>query len=279
MKTDYSKIAFYGKGGIGKSTLSANIAALLAGMGKNVLFIGCDPKSDSTRTLMKKRIPTVMRQLDASTTPLGLSDILFTGVNGVRCIEAGGPRVGTGCAGMGISAALKEIERLDIFNLDWDLVIFDVLGDVVCGGFSIPMRKDYVDRVYIVSSSEQMSMYAANNIMQGVQYYVAGEGALLGGLIHNHVGTDADRRIMAAFAQKTGVPVIADIDESEAIRTADIRGAVITEQAGSAANNESMDKLRALAHKVLKDKSTVRPCPLSEDVWDDFSTALSAFRR
>ena len=152
------RVAFYGKGGIGKSTIASNVSALLAMQGKKVLHIGCDPKADSTRLLCKERIKTVLEVLEENDCPKR-EDLVHRSESGVWCVESGGPEAGNGCAGMGIITAMKELERLGVFEEDWDVVIYDVLGDVVCGGFSVPMRQRYVDRVYIVSSADFMSLY------------------------------------------------------------------------------------------------------------------------
>ena len=183
MKT--CRIAFYGKGGIGKSTIASNISALLAMQGKKVLHIGCDPKADSTRLLCKKRIRTVLEVLEEKENP-EREELIHRTESGVWCVESGGPEAGSGCAGLGIVTAMRELERLGILEEEWDAVVYDVLGDVVCGGFSVPMREGYVDKVYIVSSSDFMSLYAANNILKGVARY-SDERNLFGGFVFNHI--------------------------------------------------------------------------------------------
>ena len=150
-------LAFYGKGGIGKSTIASNISAALALSGKRVLHIGCDPKADSTRPLTQKKIPTVLNQLNTLAEDVRREDLVFPGKCGVSCIEAGGPQAGLGCAGMGITAMEETLRRLGILEEEWDTVVYDVLGDVVCGGFSVPMRKGFADRVYVVTSADYMS--------------------------------------------------------------------------------------------------------------------------
>src|SRR5664280_1424635 len=165
------KIAIYGKGGIGKSTIVSNIAAAHS-EDKNVLVIGCDPKADTTRTLVGERIPTILDILkikkDAST-----EDILFAGYGDVRCAESGGPEPGVGCAGRGVIVAMNLLERLGVFSEDLDLIIYDVLGDVVCGGFAVPLCENFADEVYIVTSGEYMALYAANNICKGCLLYTS----------------------------------------------------------------------------------------------------------
>lgn len=217
MTVKQRRIAFYGKGGIGKSTIAANVSAALSKAGKKVLHIGCDPKSDSTRILMKQRIPTVLKTLKEKGEQLNQADILFTGIYGVKCVEAGGPEPGVGCAGMGITAVIETLDKLGVLSMDWDLVIYDVLGDVVCGGFSIPMRKQCVDAVYIVTSSEFMSLYAANNILKGVVHYETPAQKLFGGFIHNRWTTQIDKEVVDHFIQMTDSRLIATIQQNQAI--------------------------------------------------------------
>ena len=163
------QIALYGKGGIGKSTTSANLSAALSGMGLSVLQIGCDPKRDSTRMLMQGVfIPTVMDLVRTrGEAAVSLHDIVYTGYNGVRCVEAGGPEPGVGCAGRGIIATFQLLEKFGA--LTGDVIVYDVLGDVVCGGFAMPMRQGYAQEIYLVTSGEMMSLYAANNICKAIQ--------------------------------------------------------------------------------------------------------------
>src|SRR5512139_2596512 len=163
------QIALYGKGGIGKSTTSANLSAALSGMGLDILQIGCDPKRDSTRMLMHGTfIPTVMDLVrERGDAAITLADVEFKGYNGVRCVEAGGPEPGVGCAGRGIIATFQILEKFGALHAD--VVVYDVLGDVVCGGFAMPMREGYAQEVYLVTSGELMSLYAANNICKAIK--------------------------------------------------------------------------------------------------------------
>jgi nitrogenase iron protein NifH len=167
------KIAIYGKGGIGKSTITSNLAVALTQIGYLVMQIGCDPKSDSTRTLMGgKRIPTVLEQIRQKDTEICLDDIVYKGCSGVLCVEAEGPTPGIGCAGRGIITAFEKMAELNAYEVyKPDIVLYDVLGDVVCGGFAMPLREKYADIVFIVTSGEMMSIYAASNIAQAVMNF------------------------------------------------------------------------------------------------------------
>lgn len=162
------KIAIYGKGGIGKSTVTGNLAVAFAQTGYRVLQIGCDPKADSTMNIVGEQgIEPVMVVLRGGNIHPALEDICKVGFAGVYCVEAGGPIPGMGCAGRGIITTFELLEELEAFEkINPDIVLFDVLGDVVCGGFAAPIRENYADEVIIVTSGEKMSLYAAGNIVK-----------------------------------------------------------------------------------------------------------------
>ena len=182
------KIAVYGKGGIGKSTTTSNLSAALSKMGYKVMQIGCDPKSDSTKNLMNgQKIPTVLDQIkEKGSDAIELKDIVFRGFNDILCVEAGGPTPGIGCAGRGIITAFEKLEELGAYETyEPEIVLYDVLGDVVCGGFAMPIRGGYADYVLIVTSGEMMAMYAATNIASAIKNFGKRGYAKLGGFIQN----------------------------------------------------------------------------------------------
>ncbi len=271
MEKSSKRIAFYGKGGIGKSTIAANVSAAFAKMGKRVLHIGCDPKSDSTRCLMRKRIPTVIQKLNEKGEQVTVQDILFMGETGVACVEAGGPEAGIGCAGMGISTTLETLEKLGIFEESWDLILYDVLGDVVCGGFSMPMRKKCVDQVYIVTSSELMSLYAANNIMMSIVRYSARAQPLLGGLIHNRARPGTDHRAVERFGELTGSLIAASVSQSDTLRLADYQKKTVFEQDEGEALQKSF---MTLARAIARQEAGTLPKPLSDAEMDSLGEIL-----
>ena len=226
------KLAIYGKGGIGKSTMTANLAAAFATLGKRVIQIGCDPKADSTINLLGgKAVEPVMDYLrDQDDYPTDFRQISAEGYKGVLCIETGGPTPGLGCAGRGIIATFQLLEELKLFA-QWkpDVVLYDVLGDVVCGGFSMPMRKGYADKVFVVSSGEKMSVYAAGNICMAVNNFKGRGYASLGGIILNRRGVEGEDEAAAALASDFGTSVIADIDRCAEIPAADRAGKTVFE--------------------------------------------------
>ena len=217
------KIAVYGKGGIGKSTISCNVSAALAAKGLRVLQIGCDPKADSTALLHGgRRIPTVLETERQAGSSLTLEDIVYQGENGVLCAEAGGPLPGVGCAGRGIINALETLKRLKAYEIyQPDLVIYDVLGDVVCGGFSMPMRSGYADKVFIVTSGEKMAKYAAGNICMAVRNFQSRGYASLGGLILNRRGAEHEDTAVQQLADDFDTDIIGTLDYSADIAAAE----------------------------------------------------------
>ncbi|WP_032122425.1 nitrogenase iron protein NifH [Clostridium amazonitimonense] len=263
------KIALYGKGGIGKSTIATNLSAAFSKIGLKVLHIGCDPKGDSTRNLMGHKIPTVMEVIQKKGTYIEEKDILHYGFNEIACIEAGGPKAGTGCAGMGITMMTEELQTLGVFNKSWDIVIYDVLGDVVCGGFAVPMREKYVDKVYIVSSSEFMSIYAANNILKSVSTFSDKEKNIFGGLIHNRRTDNSKDEIIKSFAKNTNINVLKHIPFTNEIGISELMGKTVFE---ALPDSQLCETFISLAYLIKSSNETNVPSPL-----EDFE--LEVFRK
>ena len=254
-------LAIYGKGGIGKSTTTSNIAASLAEAGYRVIQIGCDPKSDSTSTLRGANyLPTVLDSVRDGGR-VKLTDISAVGFKGVLCIEAGGPVPGVGCAGRGINAAIELLRELHLFEeYKPDVVLYDVLGDVVCGGFAVPIREGLTDRVYVVSSSDFMAIYAANNLFRAINKYAPSGGAKLGGIIANSVLAPYAQALIDDFAQTTGTRTVAFVPRSTAVAQAELYGQTVIE---ASPDSPQADVYRKLARNIVDDRSAVIPRPLA----------------
>ena len=221
------RIAIYGKGGIGKSTTSANISDALAESGFTVMQIGCDPKADSTSLLTGKPIPTVLETM-RDNPDRTLEDMVHVGSNGVLCVECGGPRPGTGCAGRGIIAAFQELDRLGAMErYRPDVIIYDVLGDVVCGGFAMPIRNGYARDVFVVTSGEKMSLYAANNIATAVNDFRRDGYARFGGLIQNSRGVEDEDSLIDSAAEKIGSKVVFRLPRSPVVQTCELKNSTV----------------------------------------------------
>jgi nitrogenase iron protein NifH len=253
-------IAIYGKGGIGKSTTTSNISASLAEAGYKVIQIGCDPKSDSTSVLRgNDYLPTVLDSMRDG-GKVRLEDISRAGYRGVLCIESGGPVPGVGCAGRGINAAVTLLQELNHFEeFKPDFVLYDVLGDVVCGGFAVPIRDGITDRAYVVSSSDFMAIYAANNLFKAISKYAPSGGAKLGGIIGNGLSAGYSQSIIEDFVKKTGVTAAGFIPRSLTVSQSELYGKTVIE---ANPDTEHARLYRALAKTVAENENLVVPNPM-----------------
>jgi nitrogenase iron protein NifH len=254
-------IAIYGKGGIGKSTTTCNIAAALAEAGYKVVQIGCDPKSDSTTILRGgNELPTVLDSLRED-TKLKLEDISIIGYRGVVCVEAGGPVPGVGCAGRGITAAVGLLQDLKLFEATKpDYVLYDVLGDVVCGGFAVPIRDGLAQRAYVVSSSDFMAIFAANNLFKAIQKYAPSGGARLGGIIANGLIAPYAKTLVDDFVERTGTRVVGYVPRALVVNQSELYGKTVIE---AAPQHEQAQVYRNLAQHIVKYEDVVIPRPLN----------------
>ena len=245
------KIAIYGKGGIGKSTTTSNLTAALIKKGYKVMQIGCDPKADSTKNLLgNKKISTVLDAIKEKGNEIELSDIVIEGFEGALCVEAGGPTPGIGCAGRGIITAFEKLEELDAYEIyKPDIVIYDVLGDVVCGGFAMPIRGGYADHVFIVSSGEMMALYAADNISRAVKNFGTRGYAKLSGLILNARNIENEDEIVEKAVKEIGTTIIKKIPRDKHVQLAEVDGKTVIEAFPEC---EMADEYRMLADKVLE---------------------------
>ncbi|MDR2610361.1 MAG: nitrogenase iron protein [Clostridiales Family XIII bacterium] len=269
------QIAIYGKGGIGKSTTTSNLSAALADLGYKVMQFGCDPKADSTNTLRDgSYIPTVLELL-RDRGSVNAHDAIFVGYNGIYCVEAGGPAPGVGCAGRGIITAVQLLKEQDIFEeLDLDYVIYDVLGDVVCGGFAVPIREGIAQHVFTVSSSDFMAIYAANNLFKGIQKYSNSGGALLGGIIANSVSPESNyqRSIIDDFAARTSTQIMQYIPRSVTVTQSELSGKTTIEAAPDSAQAKVY---RELARRIDEHVDSKTPTPLEPSQLRDWAAEWS----
>ncbi len=256
------KIAIYGKGGIGKSTTTQNTVAALAEMGRNMMVVGCDPKADSTRLLLGGLSQkTVLDTLRLEGEDLDLEDVVKAGFKGTRCVESGGPEPGVGCAGRGIITSINLLEQLGAFDPEFNLdyVFYDVLGDVVCGGFAMPIRDGKAEEIYIVCSGEMMAMYAANNICKGIKKFAEAGTVRLGGLICNSRKTDREDELIMALAEKIGTQMIHFVPRDNIVQKAEINKKTVIEFDPAV---HQADEYRALAKAIEANTNFVIPKPL-----------------
>jgi nitrogenase iron protein NifH len=260
MSKKIKQIAIYGKGGIGKSTTTSNISAALATQGLKVMQFGCDPKADSTNTLRGGTyIPTVLDSMRESAR-IKPDDVIFEGFGGVYCVEAGGPAPGVGCAGRGIISAVQLFKQQRVFDeLDLDIVIYDVLGDVVCGGFAMPIREGIAEHVFTVTSADFMAIYAANNLFKGIKKYSNSGGALLGGVIANSINAPYAKDIIDDFVAQTKTQVVQYVPRSVTVTQAELQGKTTVE---ASPDSDQAAIYQALATRIWEHEDSRTPEPL-----------------
>lgn len=246
------KIAVYGKGGIGKSTTVSNLSAALAEKGLRVMQIGCDPKADSTGSLHhRKKVDTVLDLVRDRKNDFTLDDMVHIGFNGVICVEAGGPTPGMGCAGRGIIAALEKLAEKGAYETyKPDVVFYDVLGDVVCGGFSMPMRNGYADRVFIITSGENMAIHAAANIAVAIENFKGRGYASLGGIILNRRDVINEEEKVMELADDINSSIIGRLSRSETVQAAEDLNKTVIE---AFPDSPMAEEYRILAEKIMKE--------------------------
>ena len=257
--------AIYGKGGIGKSTTTQNLVAGLAAEGKKIMIVGCDPKADSTRLILHAKAQNTIMEMAAeagTVEDLELDEVLKVGYGGIRCVESGGPEPGVGCAGRGVITAINFLEEEGAYEEELDFVFYDVLGDVVCGGFAMPIREGKAQEIYIVVSGEMMAMYAANNIAKGICKYASSGKVRLAGLICNSRKTDREAELIEALAAKMGTQMIHFVPRDNVVQRAEIRRMTVIEYDPTA---KQADEYRMLARKIVDNKKFVIPKPLTMD--------------
>jgi nitrogenase iron protein NifH len=263
------QLAIYGKGGIGKSTTAQNTVAGLASLGKKCMIVGCDPKADSTRLILHAKAQTTVMDLvreRGTVDDLEVDDVLKIGYGGIRCVESGGPEPGVGCAGRGVITAINFLEENGAYVPGLDFVFYDVLGDVVCGGFAMPIREGKAEEIYIVVSGEMMAMYAANNIAKGILKYASSGKVRLAGLICNSRNTDREADLIEALAKRLGTQMIHFVPRDNQVQRAELRRMTVIEYS---AEHPQAEVYRELARKINENKMLVIPKPLQMEELED----------
>ncbi|AGI48130.1 Nitrogenase subunit NifH (ATPase) [Thermoplasmatales archaeon BRNA1] len=271
------QIAIYGKGGIGKSTVSANISYQLSKKGFKVAQVGCDPKHDSTRLLLNgKSQTTVLDHINSGSEDIG--DTVSIGKNGVVCIETGGPEPGVGCAGRGILTAFNFIENNNVVDKDTDIILYDVLGDVVCGGFAVPLRRKYADAVFIVTSGEFMSLYAANNVLKGIRNF-DNDKSRVAGLILNCRGNEGEYEYVKNFADAVGLPIVARIPRSRKFYEAESEGVTVSEKYPDSEEYSAIGQIVSIIQGINDASGKLYPAvPLNDDDLDCVAKGIPVVR-
>lgn len=261
--SELRQIAIYGKGGIGKSTTTQNLTAGLVEHGKKVMVVGCDPKADSTRLLLGGLAQkTVLDTIRDEGEDIELSEILREGYGGTKCVESGGPEPGVGCAGRGIITSINMLENLGAYTDDLDYVFYDVLGDVVCGGFAMPIREGKAKEIYIVASGEMMALYAANNIAKGIRRYARTGGVRLGGIICNSRNVDWELDLLRSFSAELGTKLLYFVPRDNVVQRAEIHKQTVIQYSPSCAQAQ---EYRNLAQALIDNRDFVIPKPMTQE--------------
>ena len=257
------QVAIYGKGGIGKSTTTQNLTAGLVELGKKVMVVGCDPKADSTRLLLGGLAQkTVLDTLRTEGDDVQLDKILREGFGGTRCVESGGPEPGVGCAGRGIITSIGLLEQLGAYTDDLDFVFYDVLGDVVCGGFAMPIREGKAQEIYIVASGEMMALYAANNISKGISKYARSGGVRRGGIICNSRNVDRELDLLREFSSELGTQLLYFVPRDNIVQRAEINKQTVIQYRP---DSDQAQEYRNLAEAVINNTNFTIPTPMKQE--------------
>ncbi len=268
--SELRQIAIYGKGGIGKSTTTQNLTAGLVEKGKKVMVVGCDPKADSTRLLLGGLAQkTVLETIREEGEDVSLDLLLKEGFGGTRCVESGGPEPGVGCAGRGIITSISMLENLGAYTDDLDFVFYDVLGDVVCGGFAMPIREGKAQEIYIVASGEMMALYAANNIAKGISRYARTGGVRLGGIICNSRKVDRELDLLRAFSKELNTKLLYFVPRDNIVQRAEINKQTVIQYKPDSAQAQ---EYRNLAEAVINNKDLTIPTPMSQAKLEEILT-------
>ncbi len=268
------QVAFYGKGGIGKSTTQQNTAAALAAQGEQIMVVGCDPKADCTRLLLRGHrqqsvLDTIREVGDAE--HVTLEKVITKGYGDVKCVESGGPEPGVGCGGRGVITAIQTLEKLGAYEDELDYVFYDVLGDVVCGGFAMPIREGYAEEIYIVCSGEYMALFAANNISKGIRKFAQRGYARLGGLICNSRLVENELELVMEFAKQLNTQLIHFVPRSKDVQRAEINKKTVLDYDE---NLPQADEYLTLAKKINENERFDIPTPITQDELEDLMRAF-----
>jgi len=264
------KIAIYGKGGIGKSTTTQNTASAMAHFhDKKVMIHGCDPKADSTRMILRGKMQRTMMDTlreEGEEACMDLDNVMSVGYEGIKCVESGGPEPGVGCAGRGVITAITIMEQKKVYEDDLDFVFFDVLGDVVCGGFAMPIRDGKAEEIYVVASGEMMALYAANNLCKGMVKYAEQSGVRLGGIICNSRNVDGEKELLEEFCERIGTQLIYFVPRDNIVQKAEFNKKTVVDFDETC---NQAHEYQELARQIIENENFVIPDPMTMEEMED----------